>query len=73
VELSGEVRATDGVLPDKANLFRNNENQRQDEPGVDKDAVELPPTQIGRASQELKITWIAAHSSQATGRVAGTE
>jgi len=30
---------------------------------------ELPPTQIGRALQELGIAWIAAHSPQAKGRV----
>jgi hypothetical protein len=29
----------------------------------------LPPTQIGRALQELDIEWIAAHSPQAKGRV----
>ena len=31
--------------------------------------MEMPPTQIGRALQELGITWIAAHSPQAKGRV----
>lgn len=36
---------------------------------MDKDAVEMPPTQIGRALRELGITWIAAHSAQAKGRV----
>jgi hypothetical protein len=29
----------------------------------------LPPTQIGRALRELGITWIAAHSPQAKGRI----
>jgi hypothetical protein len=29
----------------------------------------MPPTQIGRALQELAIPWIAAHSPQAKGRV----
>ncbi len=29
----------------------------------------MPPTQIGRALRELGITWIAAHSPQAKGRV----
>jgi transposase len=29
----------------------------------------LPPTQIGRALQELGVGWIAAHSPQAKGRV----
>jgi len=54
---------------DKASLFRNNEKRRRDEPGVDQDPVEMPPTQIGRALRELGITWIAAHSAQAKGRV----
>jgi hypothetical protein len=54
---------------DKASLFRNNEKRRRDEPGVDKDSIEMPPTQIGRALRELGITWIAAHSPQAKGRV----
>src|SRR5436305_7755278 len=29
----------------------------------------MPPTQIGRALQELEIVWIGAHSPQAKGRV----
>ncbi len=53
---------------DKASLFRTAEKHKRDEPGVEKDAVELPPTQIGRALQELGITWIAAHSPQAKSR-----
>jgi hypothetical protein len=32
-------------------------------------SVEMPPTQIGRGLRELGITWIAAHSPQAKGRV----
>jgi len=54
---------------DKAALFHTTEKRRRDEPGVDKDPVDLPPTQIGRALQELAITWIPAHSPQAKGRV----
>lgn len=40
---------------DKASLFRTAEKRRRDEPGVDKDPVEMPPTQIARAlgSSEL--------------------
>jgi hypothetical protein len=34
---------------DKASLFRTAEKRKGDEPGVDKDPVEMPPTQIGRA------------------------
>ncbi len=54
---------------DKASLFRNNGRRKRDEPGVDQDPEVMPPTQIGRALQELGITWIAAHSPQAKGRV----
>lgn len=54
---------------DKASLFRTAEKRKRDEPGVDKDPVEMPPTQIGRALQELGIMWIPAHSPQAKGRV----
>jgi transposase-like protein len=54
---------------DKASLFQTAEKRKRDEPGVEKDAVEMPPTQIGRALGELGITWIAAHSPQAKGRV----
>ena len=34
---------------DKASIFQTAEKRKRDEPGVDKDAVEMPPTQIGRA------------------------
>jgi len=54
---------------DKASLFQTAEKRKRDEPGVDKDPVEMPPTQIGRALKELGVTWIAAHSPQAKGRV----
>jgi DNA-binding Lrp family transcriptional regulator len=54
---------------DKASLFQTAEKRKRDEPGVQKDAVEMPPTQIGRALRELAITWIPAHSPQAKGRV----
>src|SRR5881394_2846151 len=54
---------------DKASLFQTAEKRKRDEPGVEKDVLEMPPTQIGRALRELGITWIAAHSPQAKGRV----
>ena len=54
---------------DKASLFRTAGKHRRDRPGEQVDAVEMPPTQIGRALRELGITWIAAHSPQAKGRV----
>lgn len=49
---------------DKASIFQTapkKNHQQREEP--------LPPTQIGRALQELGIGWIAAHSPQAKGRV----
>src|SRR6202044_586362 len=54
---------------DKASIFRTAEKRKRDEPGVDKDPVQMPPTQIGRALRELGIAWIPAHSPQAKGRV----
>ncbi|MDX1984339.1 MAG: transcriptional regulator, partial [Bryobacteraceae bacterium] len=54
---------------DKAGLFQTAEKRKRDEPGVDKDRVEMPPTQIGRSLRELGITWIGAHSPQAKGRI----
>jgi hypothetical protein len=54
---------------DKASLFQTAEKRKRDEPGVEKDPVEMPPTQIGRALRELGITWVGAHSPQAKGRV----
>jgi len=57
------------LYTDKASIFRTAERRKRDEPGLEKDPVEMPPTQIGRALRELGITWIAAHSPQAKGRV----
>lgn len=54
---------------DKASLFRTTEKRKRDEPGVDKDPVEMPPTQIARALRELNVMWIGAHSPQAKGRI----
>ena len=54
---------------DKASLFQTAGKRKRDEPGVDKDPVEMPPTQIGRALRELGIAWLPAHSPQAKGRV----
>ena len=56
---------------DKASLFRTTEKRKRDEPGVDKDPVEMPPTQIGRALRELNIAWIAAHSPRRKGESRG--
>jgi transcriptional regulator with XRE-family HTH domain len=54
---------------DKASLFQTAAKRKRDEVGVEKDAKKLPPTQIGRALQELQMVWIGAHSPQAKGRV----
>lgn len=53
---------------DKATLFVNTPKTKRGEL-TGKDRAALPPTQIGRALQELAIEWIAAHSPQAKGRV----
>lgn len=54
---------------DKAALFQTAVKTKRDESRAGKNRAELPPTQIGRALQELGIVWIAAHSPQAKGRV----
>jgi hypothetical protein len=54
---------------DKASLFVTTEKRMRDRPAERVDPVHLPPTQIGRALRELGITWIAAHSPQAKGRI----
>lgn len=53
---------------DKASLFANPPKSRRGET-AEKDAPQLPPTQIGRGLKELDIAWIAAHSPQAKGRI----
>jgi hypothetical protein len=55
---------------DKASLFRTAPKVRRDEKALPREQQqEMPPTQIGRALEELQIVWIAAHSPQAKGRV----
>jgi transposase len=54
---------------DRASHFHPTPKTKRDQSRAGKDQVELPPTQIGRALQELGITWIAAYSPQAKGRV----
>ncbi len=58
-----------GFYTDKAALFQTAEKTKRDGSRKGKKQEELPPTQIGRALQELGIPWIAAHSPQAKGRV----
>src|SRR5436190_2684254 len=56
---------------DKASLFQTAPKVARDVKELPRDERDpLPPTQIGRALRELGITWIAAHSPQAKGRVA---
>jgi hypothetical protein len=54
---------------DRASMFRTAAKRKREEPGVDQDPVEMPPTQIVRALQELGIASISAYSPQAKGRV----
>jgi hypothetical protein len=55
---------------DKAALFQTAPKIARDRKALPGEASEpLPPTQIGRALQELDILWIGAHSPQAKGRV----
>lgn len=58
-----------GYYTDKASLFQTAVKTKRDGSRKGKDREQLPPTQIGRALQELGITWIPAHSPQAKGRV----
>lgn len=58
-----------GYYTDKASLFQTTEKTNRDGSRKGKKQEELPPTQIGRALQELGIPWIPAHSPQAKGRV----
>ena len=54
---------------DKAALFQTAQKTGPGESAAAGERPELPPTQIGRALQELGIVWIPAHSPQAKGRV----
>lgn len=58
-----------GYYTDKASLFQTAVKTKRDGSRKGKEREELPPTQIGRALQELGIPRIAAHSPQAKGRV----
>lgn len=55
---------------DKAGLFLTAPKVARDVRALPRDEREpLPPTQIGRALQELQVAWIPAHSPQAKGRI----
>jgi len=58
-----------GCYTDKASHFQTAVKTKRDEQRCGKDQEPLPPTQIGRALEELNIAWIAAHSPQAKGRI----
>ena len=63
LELHGRPAA---FYTDKASLFRTAPKVPRDAKALPIEARDpLPPTQIGRALQELGIVWIAAHSPQA--------
>ena len=57
------------VYTDRAALFKTTPKTKPGEPAAAGDQKELPPTQLGRALQELGIVWIPAYSPQAKGRV----
>jgi transposase len=55
---------------DKASLFQTAPKVARDLKALPQDECRpMPPTQIGRALQELQIVWIPAHSPQAKGRI----
>lgn len=55
---------------DKASLFQTPPKVARDRKALpEEERKAMPPTQIGRALEELQIVWIAAHSPQAKGRV----
>jgi hypothetical protein len=59
-----------GFYTDKASHFQTAPKVPRNEKELPRDEREpLPPTQIGRALRELGVTWLAAHSPQAKGRV----
>ena len=70
VEVSGEERPAGGVLHGQGEPVSDGAESGARSKGLRrKNAMQMPPTQIGRALRELGITWIAAHSPQAKGRV----
>ena len=57
------------VYTDRAALFKTTPKTKPGEVVAGSDQSDLPPTQLGRALQELGIVWIPAYSPQAKGRV----
>lgn len=67
IEAHGRMLA---CYTDKASMFQTAPKSYRRQTHLPRDEREpLPPTQIGRALNELGIVWIAAHSPQAKGRV----
>lgn len=67
IEAHGRMLA---CYTDKASMFQTAPKSYRKQTDLPRDEREpLPPTQIGRALNELGIVWIAAHSPQAKGRV----
>jgi transposase len=58
-----------GCYTDKAGLFQTAHKTKREQQREGKDREPMPPTQIGRALEELNIAWIPAHSPQAKGRI----
>ena len=59
-----QERQTSGVLYRQGQHVSDGaENASRAQAAVDGEREPLPPTQIGRALQELEIVWIAAHTS----------
>jgi hypothetical protein len=58
-----------GYYTDKASIFQTTEKTKRGDSGAGKDGKQLPPTQIGRALQELGIGRTTAQTPQAKGRV----
>jgi hypothetical protein len=54
---------------DKAGIFQTAVRTKRGEQREGKDRPEMAPAQMGRALRELGITWIAANSPQAKGRI----
>ena len=57
------------VYTDQAALFKTRQKNKPGESVAIGEQSELPPTQLGRALQELGIVWIPAYSPQAKGRL----
>jgi len=57
------------VYTDQAALFKTRQKNKPGESVAIGDQSELPPTQLGRALQELGMVWIPAYSPQAKGRL----